>query len=270
MKISLTILTVLFILSCSSTAKIRTERCGFFQSERKKKEKPQKESASNLLPRIAIIIDDIGTEESFANLEELLLVPESVTFAILPGSSHSKFFSELLLTQPREIILHLPLEPHDSSLMDADNFLLLNMGEDETVRILERILDSVKGISGVNTHMGSRYTQDSHRMELVLKEIQQRNLYFIDSRTDPASKAEETAKKIGVKTMHRDCFIDNIKNEEEILKSLDFLLETAKNNNGKALGIGHPFMETARAIRIWSKNDLKDFVIVPVSELVGK
>ncbi|MBW1764672.1 MAG: divergent polysaccharide deacetylase family protein [Deltaproteobacteria bacterium] len=69
-------------------------------------------SRACFIPRLAIIIDDIGFSRSRA---ELFLQPEiPLTFSILPRLSKSRALAEELHAQGHEIMLHQPMEPSGS------------------------------------------------------------------------------------------------------------------------------------------------------------
>ncbi|MCG8553569.1 MAG: divergent polysaccharide deacetylase family protein, partial [Desulfobacterales bacterium] len=63
----------------------------------------------NSIPRIAIIIDDIGYNKDLAM--GLLKVDKNITFAILPFSPSGKQLARSLSGKGAELMLHLPMEP---------------------------------------------------------------------------------------------------------------------------------------------------------------
>ena len=66
------------------------------------------------LPRLAIIIDDIGFSRSIAQQFLNLKVP--ITFAILPKLEKSRDLAEEIHAQGHEIMLHQPMEAHNSRI----------------------------------------------------------------------------------------------------------------------------------------------------------
>ena len=72
-----------------------------------------KEAAEDLsreTRRVAIIVDDIGND--LASVDELLALDVPITFAILPHCTHSVDAARVLHRAGREVLLHLPMEPH--------------------------------------------------------------------------------------------------------------------------------------------------------------
>ena len=90
----------------------------------------------------------------------------------------------------------------------------------------------------------------------------------MDSFTSNRSVAYATAMSYHMPTAHRNIFIDNKREEEAILAQLYRLGQHAVRH-GRALGIGHPYPETVRAIKRFTQ-DLDRFKIdlVGVSEIL--
>ena len=61
------------------------------------------------LPKIAIIIDDLGYDKKIA--EEFIALDAAFTFSILPHSPQQKKIVRLAQKRGLEIMLHLPMEP---------------------------------------------------------------------------------------------------------------------------------------------------------------
>ena len=99
-------------------------------------------------------------------------------------------------------------------------------------------------VSGVNNHMGSLLTRDAALMGELMGLLRDHgDMYFLDSRTDDQTVAEQVAREMGVPTSRRNVFLDNDPNETYILSQFHALLASAKQT-GAAVGIGHPYPET--------------------------
>jgi len=85
-------------------------------------------------------------------------------------------------------------------------------------------------------------------MEVVLKEIKKRGLFFLDSKTSANSVGYSIAKSMGIRTAERTIFIDNDKTEKAIRAQLMKAVQMARSN-GEAVAIGHPYEETVAALR---------------------
>ena len=218
-------------------------------------------------PRIALIIDDIGYSRARARLFLDLGVP--MTFAILPRLPNTQKLAMEIRKRGQEIMLHQPMEPFDSDLNPGPGALYVGYEAKRIGRIMEENISEVPFALGVNNHMGSRFTSCQKEMNQALSVIKKRGLFFVDSLTSGRSKAYKTAKKLHMTAGCRNIFLDNRPYESYILSQLQRLKKHALNY-GYAIGIGHPFNETSRAIRHFL-GDLKDSGIsfVHVSQLLS-
>ncbi len=198
-------------------------------------------------PKIAIVIDDLGGENHLS--KELLLFDVPLTFSILPFMAHSRSLSLEAHQKGKEVILHLPMEPHGyPSVKPGKGALLGEMNEETLLRQLAQDIESVPNIKGVSNHMGSRFMEDPEKVKIVLSDLKRRGLFFLDSRTTPQTVGLKTAKVIGLKAVERTLFIDHLLEEGDIRKKLDRLIQVSLST-GMAIGIGHPHSRTIQSIR---------------------
>ncbi|MGR0278248.1 divergent polysaccharide deacetylase family protein [Marinomonas dokdonensis] len=201
--------------------------------------KPAEKEAPQL-PKIVILIDDLGYNRK--GMEAALDLPPEVALAILPSTPFALKTAEVSQQQKRITLLHAPME-NQRELKLGPGGLYANMTEQELKNSLIKDIDSLPGIVGVNNHMGSLLTTKQTSMNWVMETLQERSLFFIDSLTSPKSVAQQTAQDYGLRTVSRDVFLDNIRNEKAIDKQFNRLLKTARSQ-GVALAIGHPYPET--------------------------
>lgn len=219
--------------------------------------------------RVAIIIDDLGRGGRIT--EELLAIDRPLNFSILPFSPHSKDIAIEAKKKGFLVMLHLPMEPKGYPAPHKDpgkGAILMNTPQKEIARIIARNLADVPHVRGVNNHMGSRLTEDEKVMKLVLRELKERNLFFVDSKTSPKSVAYREARKAGLKCGKRDVFLDNEINLDYIKGQLRLLSRIALSQ-GKAIGIGHPHRPTLQAIKeLIPELEERGIELVSVSELL--
>lgn len=222
---------------------------------------------NGLRPRVAIVIDDLGGENHI--FHELLQLNLPLTFSILPFMPHSKAIAEEAHRRGQEVILHLPMEPHDfSKAKPGDGALLLDMDEGNLLRQLVKDIEAIPHIKGVSNHMGSRLMEDPEKMKIVFSELKRRGLFFLDSRTTPQSVGFQTAKLIGLKATERTVFLDNSHDQSDTQKSLEELFGHSLST-GRAIGIGHPYSSTIRSLKeMTPRMKEKGIDIVPVSSLM--
>lgn len=198
----------------------------------------------NSRPKIAVIIDDWGY--SPRPLEFLSSIKQHFAPAILPGLAYTKKASELSHKAGREIMLHLPLQPKREMPMEKD-VIKNSMSEGEIRHIIQKQLALVPHASGLNNHEGSLATEDRRVMGVIMKELKNRNLYFIDSVTAEKSVVVSSAKSEGVLSAGRHVFLDNEKNAVYIRGQIAELKEIALKR-GYAVGIGHADMTTMQVL----------------------
>jgi polysaccharide deacetylase 2 family uncharacterized protein YibQ len=201
----------------------------------------------NPLPcHIALIIDDIGF--SVRRARDFLDLNIPITFAILPCVPHSHDLASLIHYEGHEIMLHQPMEPHNPEIDPGPGALYVEDRESRIIRVMEENISSLPIAIGVNNHMGSRFTAYEKGMNEVLNVVKGRGLFFVDSLTTRRSTAYQVAKSLHMATAHRNIFLDNFRDEAYILRQLQKLKGHALHY-GRAIGIGHPFLETANAIQ---------------------
>lgn len=219
------------------------------------------------LPRVALIIDDIGYDREMAR--KLAAIDRGITFSVLPHSPHRREIAAYARKKGMEIMLHLPMEPMEYPKVDpGPGALLMSQDPDTLIETLKDNLESVPGVVGVNNHMGSRMTSESTKMYQVFTVLKKKNLFFVDSRTAPRSVCGPSAALLQIPYAERDVFLDHSRDRETIRRQVRTLVREAEKK-GRAIGIGHPHEETYE-ILVEEYPVLSSRVrIVPVSKLVG-
>lgn len=196
-------------------------------------------------PRISLIVDDIGY--SLPRARQFLELGIPITFAVLPKVQYSQPLAHEIHQEGHEIILHQPMEPYNPSLNPGPGAIYVGDGQGRIERVMTENLAEVPFASGVNNHMGSRFTSCERETTDALAVLSGSGLFFVDSLTSRRSVACETARRLRVPAVYRHIFLDHYPGEEAALFSLEQLRLCALRL-GNAIGIGHPFPDTARAI----------------------
>ncbi|MFZ3047690.1 MAG: divergent polysaccharide deacetylase family protein [Desulfatirhabdiaceae bacterium] len=221
---------------------------------------------TGVLPRAAIIIDDMGYDIQIA--KRLIQIDSAITWSVLPGSPFQKQIVQMASEANVELMLHLPMEPREfPQINPGPGALLSTMIPDQLIAQLNSDLDAVDHIRGVNNHMGSRLAELSPQMDQVLSTIKLRNLFFIDSLTTSGSMIRSSARLFRVPFAQRDVFLDHVSGREAVRKQIHLLIQTAVRR-GHAIAIGHPHETTCRILSEEINNIRKSIQIVPASQLV--
>ena len=109
---------------------------------------------------------------------------------------------------------------------------------------------------------------DQKGMTFVSEALLEKGVFFVDSRTSAKSIAQEVAKETGLRTAHRDIFLDDVVTAVAIDAELEHLERIARRG-GTAIAIGHPHGLTLEALERWIPDaQARGFSIVPVRDLV--
>ena len=202
-------------------------------------------AAKRDLPKVAIIIDDLGYNEEIAMA--FLDLPIDLTYSFLPFAPYTKKLERLAHRAGKTVFLHLPLEPKDSAFNPGPGALYLQDSLETQKEKLIKCLHEVPHAIGINNHMGSAFTEDIKAMTNIMEEIKKRSLMFIDSLTTEGRVGVRAARQAAVKSFARNVFLDNELDEGKICGQLEELVFYAEKN-GRAVGIGHPFKQTLTAL----------------------
>ncbi len=222
-------------------------------------------------PKVVIIVDDMGFNKD--SVDRLLELEFPINFAILPYLPYSRYAAEKAKQRGWDVILHLPMEPKSISGYvgdDAgDGVLLESLTKKEIIKKLDDNISAVPYVKGVNNHMGSKFTENPELMEIVLRELNAKGLFFIDSKTSADSKGFEIAKTLGMKTAIRDVFLDQVSQDEHYVNSQILRLVNISKEKGYAVGICHPYPETLKALRYMLPKIEGDVEVTKVSSLLN-
>jgi polysaccharide deacetylase 2 family uncharacterized protein YibQ len=217
-----------------------------------------------LRPKIALVIDDLGEERRIAR--ELLELDFPLTFSILPFTPYAKTIAREAHLKGKEVIVHVPMEPHGyPKVRPGEGALLEEMNEESLRQQLVKDIEAVPYIKGASNHMGSRLMEDPEKVKVILSELKQRRLFFLDSRTTPQTVGMNVAQNLGLKGVERSLFIDHSLDEEDIKQKIEKLISLSLSN-GKAIGIGHPHPSTLKSLKeMIPKIKEKGIELVPLS-----
>jgi polysaccharide deacetylase 2 family uncharacterized protein YibQ len=218
--------------------------------------------------KVALIMDDMGY--SLDAIYDILSLEKPITVAIIPFSPLGEQTAQIAHQNGLEILLHLPLESINNTGANygIEGIISTDMSEQEIISIVERNLDQIPYISGVNNHMGSKVTPNESVMQTILQRLKQRNLFFVDSRTTGKSVAYDVAIQMEIPAAQRHVFLDN-ELDENTIKAKLIELFTLAQKRGEAVGICHPLPETLKVLKEYFRL-AEEYAVTPVfiSELV--
>jgi uncharacterized protein len=189
---------------------------------------------------VAVVIDDLG--RSVDAVDRLAALGVDLTYAVLPFETRTAEVARRLAEHRAEILLHLPMEAGGDA-NPGPGALFRTMAPEELARRTREALAAVPGAVGANNHMGSALSADDGAMAPVLRVLEERGLFFLDSRTSAESVGYRLARRMGIPAAERQVFLDREIDVEEIRAQFRRLLSVAAES-GAAIAIGHPYPET--------------------------
>lgn len=216
-------------------------------------------------PKIAFVIDDLGNRRR--NEKLLRSLGSQVTYAILPKVPYSTFFSHLSKETGAQVILHQPMES-EIGKNPGPGQVKIEMTDEEIRFILAENLAMMPEHIGINNHMGSLGSADHRLMEVILKELKIRGMFFLDSHTTPHFVSRSIAEKMDFPVLMRDVFLDNVDEPGYIRNQLNEVRSLARRK-GHVIAIGHDRVNTLSVLLDEiPKMEKEGFQVVFLSELV--
>ena len=210
-------------------------------------EPPTAPSPKNGLPKLAIVMDDLGP--SLEPVKQILALNMTLTYSILPNTAKADKVAALIKKAGRSYMVHLPMEPkQNTNGLAGEDALLLKMPTSQLVALTRKHLAKLPGAKGMNNHMGSAFTENAKAMLPVLEIIKEHGMFYLDSVTSAKTQGISVARKLGIPNGRRDVFLDYDKSGRVVAKQLKQALITAKQQ-GFAIAIAHPYPATIRALR---------------------
>ncbi len=217
-------------------------------------------------PTLSIIIDDMGLNRPQS--ERAIALPAPVTLSWMPYAADLPEQVADGAAHGHEAMLHMPMEPLGRT-NPGPNALRTWVPEAANLASLRSALDAVPNAVGLNQHEGSVASLSVPLMDLVMTELHERGMLFIDSMTIAHSVALGRAQAAGVPSLPRDVFLDNDANPGAIRAQL-VQAENAARKYGHAIAIGHPRPATMDVLTQYLPTEAsRGIVLWPVSAAVA-
>ena len=217
---------------------------------------------------LVFVIDDAGN--NLRELDPFLKFPGALTIAVLPALPNSAEAARRIREAGKEVILHQPMESIRGT-NPGPGAIMAGMGRDEVRAIINRNLNEVWPVSGMNNHEGSRITMDDEIMEVILELCRERGIYFLDSRTTADTAAPRIARQLGITIGERDIFVDNEQDRESMIGYINAGLLRAEQR-GSAIFIGHTWSPALAPLltELFPVLSRQGFSFSPASNVIGR
>lgn len=223
--------------------------------------------------KLAIIIDDFGLARDGVDI--MLSIDEKLTCAVMPLLQHSKSDMNRAIENGHEVIIHIPLQYsyQDNQNWVGKNVVKITHSNDEIRNSIIRFVNNLPKAVGANIHMGSLGSTDKRVMKTIMETLDERGLYFLDSKTNKKSVCRPVAKEVGINFGENDVFLEANGRDRESIKSQLFRAAKIAKKTGKAFAIGHVGAEGGKVTAEVIKDNVKEIVdmgveLVYVSELI--
>ncbi|MCB5249815.1 MAG: divergent polysaccharide deacetylase family protein [Candidatus Cloacimonadales bacterium] len=219
---------------------------------------------------LCVIVDDFGNYNTKL-LDEFAASRPEITFAVIPGLPHSKLAMEKALNSGHEVIVHIPMQAINPQANPGSNAVFSHMTAAQAKAKVQSYFKELPYAVGANQHMGSKISSNQELMEAVLSVLQEKELFFVDSKTIGNSIAYKTAVDMNIPAAERNLFLDAPANSDEVLEERINDLRKLRNLTGKALVITHCHDKARldRLNRFILAAEEMGFELVPASKYVS-
>lgn len=213
--------------------------------------------------KLAIVIDDVGyhLKEDAA----IFAMPREISVAIIPAAPYARARNQEAKSQGRDILIHMPMQPI-SAIKIEDGGLHLGMSAAQVNDRVNTAKNIVRDAIGMNNHMGSAATADPQLMTYLMTALQEKHLFFLDSRTIGKSVAGKIAKQQGVRSLDRHIFLDDSNEFADVQRQFKAAIHYARKH-GSAIAIGHPRPNTIAVLQAGLRNLPEDIQLVGMGNL---
>ena len=213
--------------------------------------------------KLAIVIDDVGyhSKEDAA----IFAMPREISVAIIPAAPYARARNQEAKSQGRDILIRMPMQPI-SAIKIEDGGLHLGMSAAQVNDRVNTAKNIVRDAIGMNNHMGSAATADPQLMTYLMTALQEKHLFFLDSRTIGKSVAGKIAKEQGVRSLDRHIFLDDSNEFADIQRQFKAAIHYARKH-GTAIAIGHPRPNTIAVLQAGLRNLPEDIQLVGMGNL---
>ncbi|WP_105887797.1 divergent polysaccharide deacetylase family protein [Haemophilus influenzae] len=213
--------------------------------------------------KLAIVIDDVGyhSKEDAA----VFAMPREISVAIIPAAPYARVRNQEAKSQGRDILIHMPMQPI-SAIKIEDGGLHLGMSAAQVNDRVNTAKNIVRNAIGMNNHMGSAATADPQLMTYLMTALQEKHLFFLDSRTIGKSVAGKIAKEQGVRSLDRHIFLDDSNEFADVQRQFKAAIHYARKH-GTAIAIGHPRPNTIAVLQAGLRNLPEDIQLVRMGNL---
>tara|TARA_B100000676_G_scaffold307369_1_gene365689 strand:+ start:6255 stop:7289 length:1035 start_codon:yes stop_codon:yes gene_type:complete len=216
-------------------------------------------------PRIALVVIHLGLSPQMTR-RAITGLPASVTLGFAPYAQSLGDWITQARNEGHEVLLGLPMEPHDYPSNDpGPNGLMLANSLEENTKRLNWVLSRATGYVGVYNFMGSRFANEKLALLPIVQQLKDRGLMVLDSRVSPSSFLGAAARQVGIPYTVVDISADSEPNRGAIDRKLREVTKLAINKKSTVV-IVRPYPITMLRLKTWlNRLDPNRIVLAPLS-----
>jgi polysaccharide deacetylase 2 family uncharacterized protein YibQ len=217
-------------------------------------------------PKIAIVVGGMGISAS--GTADAFALPPAMTFAVSPYAADADKLAARARSEGHEVLLQVPMEPHDYPDNDpGPQTLLTSLTAEMNVSRLHWLMSRMQGYVGIAGYMGARFTASEQALRPVLADTAKRGLIYVDDGASSRSIARQIAGAQNMSFAKADVALDPYAGPQQVDQALA-RLELLARDNGSAVGITTAQPAAVARIAAWAKQvEGRGFVLVPISML---
>lgn len=227
--------------------------------------KPSAEKRNPDGPQVAIIVGGLGVSAT-ATANALSKLPGAVSLAFTPYGTDLDTMVSQAREKGHEVLLQIPMEPHDYPDNDpGPQTLLSSLSGEQNVDRLHWLFSRMQGYVGITNYMGARFTASDSALAPVLRELSKRGLIYVDDGSSPRSQAGQIAGANKLPYAKAEVVIDATPSAMEIDNALK-RLEMLARSRGLAVGYSSALPASIDRISKWAKAAQgRGIVLIPIT-----
>jgi uncharacterized protein len=203
-------------------------------------------------PRVAIVVGKLGISAN-ATSEALAKLPAPVTLAFAPYGADLERWVARARGEGREVLLQVPMEPHDYPDNDpGPQTLLTSLPAEQNIDRLHWFMSRFQGYAGISNYMGARFATNEQAVAAVVREVGKRGLIYFDDGAAARGVAGQIAAANNVPFAKADVVIDAVPTPADIDGALA-KLEALARERGIAVGAAGALPVSIERIARWAK-----------------
>ena len=211
---------------------------------------PARSRAKTKGGRITILLTALGVNAR-ASRRALAALPREIAVAVPPIVRNPRKWVIAARKSGRVVLAELPMEPESRAADPGPLTLRVDAGPEANLALLAKTLKKLRGVHGVATYRGGRFTANADALRPVLKALHAKSLFLVETAPGPLSRVGELGREIGLKTVASVVSLDKAGRARDITDGLA-LLEAEARRTGRALGVAVAIPSTIRALDAWA------------------